>query len=332
MSPRMPISLLALILVAILVFSGCQTGVERGAQDPPLKLSIAVRPAPDSGLIAIADEKGYFNEAGMEVSTRLYPSGLLALEAVVRGEAQMATVADVAFVPKMLESQPVRVVASIGFSTGSQIVARKDRSIQEPSDLKGKRIGFSPDTTSDYFLYTFLLTENISPTGITAVPIPPGMQTEALVKGDVDAVSAFDVYAFEAKKRLGENAVSWDCQNNLGYQWLLAAGESLTHSPEPIKRFLRALMKAESFLLANEAEAKSIIVRKWSLDPEFVRLWWSEIRLNVSFNQSIITSLSNYGRWKMNKEGKSETPPDVLDFIYTGALDEVAPRVVTIFR
>ena len=100
MSPRMPISLLPLILFVVLGFSGCKPGVERGAQEPPLKLSIAVRPAPDSGLIAIADEKGYFNEAGIEVYTRLYPAGLLALEAVVRGEAQVATVADVAFAPK----------------------------------------------------------------------------------------------------------------------------------------------------------------------------------------------------------------------------------------
>ena len=30
-------------------------------------------------------------------------------------------------------------------------------------------------------------------------------------------------------------------------------------------------MKAENFLLAHEDEAKSIILRKWGFDPEFMR-------------------------------------------------------------
>ena len=53
-------------------------------------------------------------------------------------------------------------MASIGLSTGNKIVARKDRNILKPSDLKGKRIGFSPNTTSDYFLDMFLLANTIS--------------------------------------------------------------------------------------------------------------------------------------------------------------------------
>jgi len=88
-------------------------------------------------------------------------------------------------------------------------VARKDRNIQNPSDLKGKKIGFSAGTVSDYFLYAFLMTENIPPKDVMLVDIPADRQVEAIVKGDVDAVSAFEIFAFEAEKLLGENAVSW---------------------------------------------------------------------------------------------------------------------------
>jgi hypothetical protein len=34
----------------------------------------------------------------------------------------------------------------------------------------------------------------------------------------------------------------------------------------------------------------------------------------------------------MASEGKDGNPPDVLQYIYTGALDEVSPRSVTVFR
>ena len=59
---------------------------------------------------------------------------------------------------------------------------------------------------------------------------------------------------------------------------------------------------------------------------------WNKTRLNVSLNQSLITSLENFARWRMNKEGKGGDPPNFLNFIYTGALDEIDPKAVTIFR
>jgi NitT/TauT family transport system substrate-binding protein len=321
-----------LLLIVILVSWGCEPGAERAPEGPALELSLAVSPATYSGLIAVADDKGYFKEAGLDVSVDLHPSGREALDAVCRGEAHVATVADIAFSAKALKQPSIRVLASIGTSVGSRIVARRDRNIQNPSDLKGKRVGFSSDTVSDYFLYAFLMTENISPKDITAVDIPPARQVEALVDGKVDAVSAFELFSFEAKERLGENAVSWDSQNNLAYHWILAAEESLTRSPEPLKRLLKALIRAEEFALANEEETKRIIARKWGLDPAFLQDIWPQTRLSVSFGQSIVTSLRNYTRWQMTKKGQSEDPPEVLDYLHTGILDEVAPRLVTIFR
>jgi hypothetical protein len=34
----------------------------------------------------------------------------------------------------------------------------------------------------------------------------------------------------------------------------------------------------------------------------------------------------------MDREGKTGDPPDVLNFLYTDALEEINPRLVTIFR
>jgi ABC-type nitrate/sulfonate/bicarbonate transport system substrate-binding protein len=320
-----------LLFFLFLVSWGGQQG--KGlAEGPPLKLSLAVVPAPYSGLIAIADEKGYFEDSGLDVSLSLYTSGREALEAMCAGKVQVATVADIAFSAKMPEDPSIRILASIGTTVGSQIVARRDRNILSPSDLKGKKIGYSANTTSDYFLHAFLLTENIPPSDITPVNIPPDRQVEAVVKGDVDAVSAFEIYAFEAKNRLGQNAVFWESQNNLAYQWLLAVKDSLTRSPEPLKRLLEALLKSEDFALANEEKTRRIVARKWGFSPAFLREAWPRTRLTVSFSQSIVTSLENYTQWQMNKDGKSGTPPEVLNYLYTGALDAVDPRLVTIFK
>jgi hypothetical protein len=45
-----------------------------------------------------------------------------------------------------------------------------------------------------------------------------------------------------------------------------------------------------------------------------------------------VTSLQNCTNWQMSKMGKTKDRPDVLNYLYTGVLDEVAPKTVTIFR
>jgi len=320
------------VLLGVLATWGCQSREEPKQQGPPLKISLALAPFPYSGLIAIADDKGFFKDCGLEVLIKEFPYGFATLEALSRGEAQMAMANDLVFAAKINDDPSLRAVASISLANTNEIVARKDRNIQEPSDLRGKKIGFISNTSSEYYLTTFLLVNNLSPSEVTAVSLAPARIIEAIIGGEVDAVSGWDTDVYRVKKHLGENAVSWPSQNNQDWHWLLVTRESLTQTPEPIKRFLGALIKAENFLLDHEDEAKGIIIRKWGFDPEFMREVWDKTRLNVSLNQSLITSLENFAKWRMNKEGKAGEPPNFLNYIYIGALEETDPKAVTIFR
>lgn len=321
-----------MLAAATLVTGGCPPAGERVPSGPPQKITLAVSPATYSVLVAVAEDMGYFTAAGLDTSIKLYPSGRQALAAVICGEAQVATVADIAFAAKAVEDPSLRILASMASTVGSRIIARRDRGIQVPADLKGKRVGFTADTVSDYFLYAFLLTENISPSDVLYVNVPANRQVEAVVGGEVDAVSAFEIFAFEATRRLGENAVSWSSQNTLGYHWLLATTAAATQSPEPLKRLIQALISAENFVRADEKEAERILARKWNFDPAFLQESWPRTRVGVTLGQSIVTSLQNYITWSMRRKGNPTNPPDVLDFLYTGILDEVAPGAVTVYR
>jgi ABC-type nitrate/sulfonate/bicarbonate transport system substrate-binding protein len=319
-------------LFLVLAAGGCERAAERDTGGARLGITLATQDTPYSGLVAVADTQGFFEEAGVDVEVTLHPSGLDALHAVMRGEAHVATVADVAFAGAMDEDPSLRVIAAIGASSGSEVVARRDRGIQEPADLKGKRVGYSPGTSSRYFLNSFLLTQHVSPRDVTAVPVPPARQVEAVVSGEVDAVSAFDVYAFDARKQLGENAVAWDVQNTLDYQWLLVARPDATQSPEAKKRLLKALILAEQFAVNHVEETKSILAEHWSIDPEFIRYSWSRTRLFVSLNQSVVTALQGYAEWHMENEGSTGSPPDVLRYIDRRPMEELDPNLITVFR
>ncbi len=323
---------MVLALVVLVALWGCQPNAEQAPQGPPLKLSVGLAPFPYSGLVAIAAEKGFFKEAGLDLSIKDYSFGFATLEALSRGEIQMAMGNEFSFAMMSDHDPSLRLVASIALVNTNEIVARRDRNIHIPADLKGKRIGFCPNTSSEYYLIAFLLVNKIPLSAVTMVQLPAGGLVKAFVNGDVDAVSGWDTIVFNLKKQMPQNTVWWPAQNNRDWQWILAVKESLTKSPEPIKRFLRALLKAEDFVLNNGDEAKNIIVRRWGFEPAFIDQIWDKTRLSVTLNQSLIISLESFSKWSREKEGKEGEGPNFLKFLYSDPLAQIDPKAVTIFK
>ena len=85
---------IALVMVPILSALGCRPEAERNIGSTRLAMTLAIQETPYSGLIAVADAKGFFEKAGLDVRLTPHPSGLDSLKAMTRGEAQVATVAD----------------------------------------------------------------------------------------------------------------------------------------------------------------------------------------------------------------------------------------------
>ena len=75
-----------------------------------------------------------------------------------KGRGDLAMVADIPVMFAVMEGTRISVLASISESfRENAIVARKDRGIQSPGDLRGKKIAVPAGTTSDYFLDVFLI-------------------------------------------------------------------------------------------------------------------------------------------------------------------------------
>jgi NitT/TauT family transport system substrate-binding protein len=322
----------ALALALALALAACDPRAERNVDGAPLALTVATQDTPYSGLVAVADALGYFEDAGLTVTVDLYSSGFEALRGVMRGDADIATATDIAFASAMRDEPELRVIAAIGASAGSEVVARKDANVLEPADLRGKRVGYSPGTSSPYFLHSFLLAHGLSLEDVVLVAVPPARQVEAIVAGEVDAISAFDVNVYFVRQRLGDNALTWDTQDTLYFQWLLVTRQSSAASLEACTRLLRALIRAEDFATSHTQETMAIIAREWNIDPESLAYAASQARLFVSLNQSVVTALRTYVRWYAESEELTGDAPVVLSYLDSRPLDMLDPRLVTIFR
>ena len=142
-SRRLTILVLAVIVIALTV-----TGCRQKPALPPEKITIAYSTASNAMLTYIAFAKGYLAEEGLEATPQPHAFGKPALQSVIDGKADIATVGDTPIVFAVMNGKKITTLAMIQTSNRNEaIVARQDRGITKPSDLKGKKIGLTPGTT-----------------------------------------------------------------------------------------------------------------------------------------------------------------------------------------
>ena len=116
-----------------------------------------------------------------------HPTALLA-----QGKADLATAAEAPFVLAVMKGEGFSIVASVlNLSLGNAIVARRDHGIAVPRDLLGKKVGVTFGTTSEYFLWAFLIGQKLAPGSVTLLDMPPAQLPLDLAKGSIDAIATW---------------------------------------------------------------------------------------------------------------------------------------------
>jgi len=99
--------------------------------------------------VLAAQRLGHFEDEGLRVAIRSYTTGKAALGAMLKGEADLATSAELPIVFAATRGEPVTVIATMLVAEKDYgIVARRDRGIAAPAALKGRKIGVTVNTSA----------------------------------------------------------------------------------------------------------------------------------------------------------------------------------------
>ena len=325
----------AFMVVAGLTLAITAYFVLRPEASAPKKLTIAVTRAPDSALVYIAHNRGYFREEGLEVTLQPFEFGKVALDTMLEGKADLATVAETPIMLAVMRGKPLEIISGIFSSDRNMgIVARRDKGISAPGDLAGKRIGTALGTNGDYFRYAFLATHGVRITTDEMVALPPKEMVDALEAGRVDAVSAWNPWLFLSKKKLGSAGITFYGESIYTYTFNVTASKQLvTNDRDAVEAFLRALKKAERFALENPAQSLEIVANATGLDREMLKELWDHFTLRLSLEQTLLISMENQARWAIGEQivGRREIP-NFMEFIYFDGLKVVSPGAVSIIH
>lgn len=319
-----------IIMGLFIALSGCGRTGEKGGGVRE-KITFAVSTMPLSAPVYVAHEKGFFKQEGLDVTLQSHWAGKDALKAVINGQSQFCSVAETPVMFAGLEGEKISVLATIAESNKHlKIIGRRDRGIAVPRDLKGKTVAVLKGSAPEYFLDAFLIYYGIGSESILTVNMAPEKMTDALAKGEIDAAVTWNPILASQQKRFGDNAVILENERIYELQWNVIAGQAFVNEhPETVIKLLRALKRANDYIMKNPEDARAITDRQ--LGEETIAL--TDYNFGLKLGQSLLINMENQSRWAIrNRLTDKKEVPNFLPLMYTAGLKTVNPRAVTVIH
>ena len=328
------IASIAVVVALVMVGSGAWPFPNLGSTDSGTSesITIGITPSEPYELIFIAEDQGYFAENGLNVTMRNYETTPKAFDGMLNGDVDIAFTGEYTAVTKAFENKGFVVIGCIDKYQTVYLYGRKDRGIENASDLNGKKIGLTRRALVEFFLGRFLDLHGMSIKDITVVDLQPSQYVDALANGSVDSIVATDFFIDQCKERLGSNLILLpiQCSQN-GYFVTACRSDWAASHPEQINRFLKSLAQAEEFTIDHPTEAKAILQKRLNFTEEHIATIWPEHQFALTLDQSLLIAMNDEGLWMIrNNLTKEKTLPDFSKYIYTQGLREVKPDAVNI--
>jgi NitT/TauT family transport system substrate-binding protein len=252
------------------IASTCIVGAAEAGK-PLVHVKVGHLLVPGQGKIFIAQEKGYFKDAGLDVELVEFQNSADSSAAIRAGKLDFASSGATAPLYHIAKgADNIVIVGGIHNEDAAVITTpEKAKVIKTLADLRGKKIAVIRLSTGDSALRGWLVEHNIIPgkdIQIFELKSPPAV-IEAVRSGEVDAGAVWEPHVVRAREAgLVVVATSHEILPNHPCCRLIANKELVEKHPEVVEAFLTAFLRAEVFGIDHRAEAVDIITKYIKVD------------------------------------------------------------------
>jgi ABC-type nitrate/sulfonate/bicarbonate transport system substrate-binding protein len=298
-------------------------------------LSVAHAPSLTAALDIIAQDQGFFTDQGLKVELIQVSNGSAAIQAMLSGKADVASSATYVVVLESFKRKDYKIFGSVAtLGNDNQIVARKDSGISLLADLKGKRIGVSPNTMSQYSLDLLLTQAGLSEQDVILEYVDRAKLNDALISGDLDAICTMGAFVGQAKTALAENAVLFGNESLVQVTaYVTALDSTLQQKPQAIQKLLKGYIQAEEFIHNNPDQAIQILSTYYKMEFADTKNQWKTYRFRVGLDQVLIGDLEAIAQWQMqHKISEATQLPNFLDYFSYQGLEAIDNQRISIIH
>lgn len=252
------------LLQAALAFACAGAFSIAQAQTPtPIKFQLDWRFEGPSAFFLLPTAKGYFKDAGLNVTVDAGNGSGGAVQRVASGAYDMGF-ADLAAVMEFhannpdAQNKPIAVMMVYN-NTPASVMALKKSGITKPADLAGKKMGAPVFDAGRRAFPIFAKANGVG--NVQWIAMDPPLRETMLVRGDVDAITGFtftSLLNLEARGAKASDVVVLpypDYGVKLYGNVIIASPKLVKENPEAIKAFLKAFTKGAKEVIGNPGAA-----------------------------------------------------------------------------
>jgi putative hydroxymethylpyrimidine transport system substrate-binding protein len=215
---------------------------------------------PDHGPIIVAQEKGYFADADLEVEIIAPADPSDPPKLVAAGQADLAISYQPQLHLQIHEGLPLLRVGTLVATPLNCLLVLEDGPIKSPADLAGKKIGFSVGGVEEAVLGSILRHNGLSLDDVELVNVNWSL-SPSLMSGQVDAV--IGAYRNFELNQMDIEGIKGKCffveeEGLPAYDELIYVANSNTMDKDLIARFLAATEKATQYIVNHPEDSWTV--------------------------------------------------------------------------
>jgi putative hydroxymethylpyrimidine transport system substrate-binding protein len=266
-----------LALAAALALAACgEKSEDTSAESQPFSLTLDFYPNPDHAGIYMAQKRGYFEEAGLDLSIHTPSDPAAPIKQVAAGRTDLA----ISYEPEVVladeKGLDVVAVAALVDRPLTSMIWLKRSKIGGIAELRGKTIATAGIPYQDAYLKTILARAKLTPGDVKTVNVGYGL-LPAIVGGRAQAMlGGFrNVEGVDLQLRGKQPVVT--PVDQLGVPTydelvLVARRDQLEEDPQPIRLFLAALARGTAAAVKSpDASTKALVEANPDLEPKLTR-------------------------------------------------------------
>lgn len=313
-----------LLVVVATVLAGCTGTTQKNNESTkksPEELSIMLDWYPNAvhSAIYVAQEKGYFEDEGLNVKIEMPADTNDPLKLAATGKVDLALTYQTQVAMSRAEGIPVVSVAALVRHPLDVVMFKKETAIKTPKDLEGKTVGYPSTILSEALVATMVKNDGGDFNKVKMTDVSWDLMP-AVATDKVDAIiGGYINHEYLLLKKEGYNMdtmklADYGVPDN--YELVLATGEkTLAKKKGSIEKFWRAVTKGQEDVKKNPEEGLQVLLdhenESFPLDKE-VESKSLETLLPLMEDSSVPFGFQEEEKWK-----------DVANWLYeTGVIKE----------
>ncbi|WP_137597696.1 aliphatic sulfonate ABC transporter substrate-binding protein [Paucilactobacillus kaifaensis] len=227
---------------------------------------------------------------GYKVVFKEFQDGSALLQALKAGSIDYARTGDTPPVTAQANGTKLTYVAAgTSKANGSGIVVGKSSGINSLSDLKGKRIAYTKNTSSEYLLRKALKKAGLSTSDVTMVNMDQSSASVAFSKGKVDAWATWDPYTAQAQvKQNAKLLISGKGLSN-NRDFILSTSSYAKNNKEVSKYLIQYLQDDMQWAQTHHTKLVAMLSKSLKLSKTVVTKMVERRTYNITAMNSSIT-------------------------------------------